>query len=311
MNLGVASSSGSCRVLLFAAPMMAFAVQLTAQTTEEWLLRPGDPSAVVAAPEETTYQPRGLDERGFNRVVRKISVPTLTVYHPASQAHRGAALLAIAGGGYEGIVIDREGHAIARHFQGKGLTVIVLKYRLPQSDTFATDLPAPQQDALESLRFVRRHASAWRINPNRVGVLGASAGGHLAGSAAVFGEKSDGSRPDFAVLLYPVVTLAAPWAHAGSRERLLGPNAPSARIDEFSLERRGRPDLPPFFLVHALDDKTVPVENSRLLAAALKRAGVACEFSAVATGGHGFALGRGEASAHWKEQFLAWLDALP
>lgn len=286
-------------------------VRLGAQTQEEWSLRPGDPAAAVAPPEETTFQPRGLDDRGFNRVVRKVTEPTLTVYHPAQAAHRSAALLVIAGGGYDGIVIDREGHAFARYFQEQGLTVIVLKYRLPQSGTFAGGLPAPQQDALDALRFIRRHADDWRINPNRVGVLGASAGGHIAGCSAIFGHKTDGSRPDFVALLYPVVTLAAPTAHAGSRLRLLGPEPAPARINEYSLEQRAQPGLPPFFLVHAQDDQTVPIENSRLLAAALQQASVPCEILVVTTGGHGFALGRTGESGGWKDHFLAWLDALP
>ncbi len=285
--------------------------RLAAQTQEEWPLRAGDPAGAVSPPEETTFQPRGLDDRGFNRVVRKVTEPTLTIYHPAQVAHRSAALLVIAGGGYDGIVIDREGHAFARYFQGQGLTAIVLKYRLPQADTFAAGLPAPQRDALDALRFIRRHAADWRIDPNRVGVMGASAGGHLAGSSAIFGHKTDGSRPDFVALLYPVVTLAAPTAHAGSRLRLLGPEPAPARINEYSLERRAQPGFPPFFLVHAQDDQTVPIENSRLLAAALQQASVPCEFLVVAAGGHGFALGRTGASARWKEHFLAWLDALP
>ncbi len=284
---------------------------LGAQRVEEFPLRTMDSHAAVATPEEITYQPRGLDDRGFNRVLRKVTVPTLTVYFPAAPQHRGAALVVIPGGGYDGIVIDREGHAVARYFQMQGIMSAVLKYRLPGPATFAAGVPAPQQDALAAIRFLRQHAREWRIDPARIGVMGASAGGHLAGSAAILGERADGSRPDFAVLLYPVVSLEPPWAHVGSRERLLGTDASPARVAEFSLHRRTRPGLPPFFLVHARDDQTVSVENSVLLETALTQAGVPVEFLAVAGGGHGFALGRTEESARWKDRVLRWLDALP
>lgn len=284
---------------------------LVGQTVEEYPLRPPVPKAAEAPPEETTYRLSGLDDRGFNRVVRRVSAPTLLVYHPDAAKSLGVGLVAIPGGGYNGIVIDREGHALARFFQAKGITVAVLKYRLPQVETFAAGLPAPQQDALEAIRFVRQHAAAWKLRPDRVGVVGASAGGHLAGSTAIFGRLDDGSRPDFVALLYPVVTLAGPWAHAGSRQNLLGETASPARVSEFSLEQRARRDLPPFFLAHARDDKTVPVENSTMLATALQQAGVPVESFIVATGGHGFALGRGEESARWKDRFLHWLEAWP
>ena len=297
--------------LLCGAAALVTANVAAAQTIEEIPLRKLDPSAPPAPPEEIEFHPGGLDDRGFNRVVRRVSVPTLTVYRAAPAGHRGAALVAIAGGGYQGIVIDREGHAIARYFQARGLTVAVLKYRLPQPDTFVAGLPAPQQDALEAIRLLRRRAADWQLDPHRIGVLGASAGGHLAGSAALLGRSPDDSRPDFAVLLYPVVTMAPPFAHAGSRAALLGTNPAPERVREFSLEQNARAGLPPFFVAHARDDKTVPVENTERLAAALRDAGVPVETMIVATGGHGFALGRGRESSEWKDRFLAWLDRLP
>lgn len=219
--------------------------------------------------------------------------------------------MVIPGGAYYGIVIDREGHAVARYFQAQGLTVGVLKYRLPQPDTFAAGLPAPQQDALEAIRLMRRRAHDGNIPAARIGVLGASAGGHLAGSMAAFGRRADGSRPDFVVLLYPVVTLLPPWAHEGSRRDLLGPDVTPLRLREFSLEHAVQAGWPPFFLAHARDDKTVPIENSEVLAAALSRGGVTVELLAIATGGHGFSLGRGESSDRWKDRFLNWLDEQP
>lgn len=298
------------RVVMMAA-LMLMGIRTVAQSVGEYPLWPANETTAVAEPEQITYQPRGLDDRGFNRVVRNVTVPTLTVYRPVRPAHRGAALVVIPGGAYHGIVIDREGHAVARYFQAQGLTVGVLKYRLPQPDTFAAGLPAPQQDALEALRFMRRRAHDWNITTDRIGVLGASAGGHLAGSVAAFGRRADGSRPDFVALLYPVVTMLPPWAHEGSRVNLLGSEAAPQRLREFSLEHAVQAGWPPFFLTHARDDKTVPIENSEQLAAALSRCGGGVEFLPVATGGHGFSLWRGEPSAHWKDRFLNWLDELP
>jgi acetyl esterase/lipase len=220
-------------------------------------------------------------------------------------------LVVCPGGGYSYIAIDREGHALGRYFSARGLTVAVLKYRLPDPDATPTGLPVSQQDALAAVRYVRSRAAEWGIDPKRIGIAGGSAGGHLAGSVGILGDAADGSRPDFVCLLYPVVCLEGPFAHQGSRQRLLGAAPAPSRLAEFSLERRARPGLPPYFLVHARDDKGVPPENSELLAAALREKGVGAELLLVATGGHGFGLGRDEESGRWKEAFLAWLGRLP
>lgn len=290
---------------------LATAVAVAAQTMEEIPLRAALPANTAPTTEEVVYRHNGYDDRGFNRAVQKITVPTITVYHPANLAHRGAALIVCPGGAYTYVTIDKEGYAIGRYFSERGITVAVLKYRLPDAEVTKDGLPYPQQDALAALKLVRSRAKEWGVDPQRVGILGGSAGGHLAGSAAVFGEAADGTRPDFVALLYPVVCMAAPNVHLGSRLKLLGAAPTPERIAEFSLERRARAGLPPFFLVHALDDKGVPPANSELLAAALKEKGVPAELLLVATGGHGFGLGRDAESGRWKEAFLAWLDRLP
>jgi acetyl esterase/lipase len=189
----------------------------------------------------------------------------------------------------------------------------VLKYRLPEADTHAAGLPVAQQDALAAIKFVRARAAEWSIDPQRVGILGCSAGGHLAGSVGVLDTAAEGTRPGFVALLYPVVLLDGPHVHQGTRTRLLGTMPSVERVAEFSLERRARTGLPPFFLVHAKDDKGVPVENSEQLASALRSKNVPVELMVIATGGHGFGLGRGAGSESdaWKERFLAWLDRLP
>lgn len=289
------------------------ALRATAQTVEEIPLRPAAKDSSASATEEIVYRFNNYDDRGFNRVVQKIAVPTLTVYHPAKHAHRNAALVVCPGGGYTYVAIDREGHAIGRYFSERGITVAVLKYRLPDPATTQDGLPLSQQDALAAVQFVRGHANAWGIDAHRVGILGGSAGGHLAGSVGILGQAADGSRPDFVALLYPVVCMDGPYVHQGSRTKLLGPTPTAERSAEFSLERRARAGLPPYFLVHAKDDKGVPAQNSELLAAALKAVNVPVELHVIEKGGHGFGLGRGRGSDSdsWKDQFLAWLDRLP
>jgi len=282
-----------------------------AQTIEEFPLRAPLPANAAPTTEEVIYRHNGYDDRGFNRAIQKVTVPTLTVYRPARVGRRGTALIVCPGGGYSGLAIDKEGHAMGRYFSERGITVIVLKYRLPDVAATQDGLPYSQQDAFAALQFVRARAQDWGIAPQRVGILGCSAGGHLAGSSGILGDAADGSRPDFVALLYPVVCMEGPNAHAGSRKNLLGSTPTPERLAEFSLERRARAGLPPFFLVHAKDDKGVPPANSELLAAALKEKGVPAELLIVATGGHGFGLGRDAESARWRDAFLAWLDRLP
>lgn len=291
--------------------LAVLAATLSAQTIEEFSLRAQGPDKAPPVTEEVVYRFNNLDDRGFDRVVQKVAVPTLTVYHPAKVAHRGAAWVMCPGGGYTYVAIDREGHAIGRYFAERGITVAVLKYRLPDPAATPTGLPYSQQDALAAVRFVRAQAKAWGLDPTRIGIMGGSAGGHLAGSTGIFGDAADGSRPDWVALLYPVICLDGPYAHKGSRTRLLGATPAPERVAEFSLERRARAGLPPHFLVHAKDDTGVPPQNSERFVAALREKSVPAELLLVATGGHGFGVGRDAESGRWKEAFLAWLDRLP
>ncbi len=282
-------------------------------TIQELPLLPPLPANSPQTTEEVISRHNNYDDRGFNRVVQKVTVPTLTVYHPEKRGHRGAALIMCPGGGYQYIAIDREGHWLGRYFSERGITVAVLKYRLPDPVATKDALPYSQQDALAAVKFVRSRAGEWGIDPKRVGILGGSAGGHLAGSVGILGDTVAGTRPDFVALLYPVICMEGPYVHKGSRTKLLGATATPERLAEFSLERRARAGLPPYFLVHAKDDTGVPPQNSELFAAALKKAQVPVELMLVATGGHGFGLGRGPGtpSEAWKDAFLTWLDKLP
>ncbi len=281
----------------------------------EFPLRPPSEKATVGQSpidaEKVIFRTGNYDEFGLNRTIENIQTPTLTVYRPAIPAHGKSAIVICPGGGYAMEVIDREGHAIARYFAANGLVAAVLKYRLPTTDTFEKGIPHSQVDAMEAVRYLRRRVNDWQINEHRIGIMGFSAGGHLAGSTAMLAAANDGSRPDFAVLLYPVALMHGEYMHVGSRDRLLGPTPSPARVAEFSLEKRVRDDLPPFFICHATNDKVVPLPNAELLAEALRQVKVPTELLIVKSGGHGFALGRDQESAKWKEQFLIWLDTLP
>lgn len=288
----------------------AFRLLQAAPSLGEVALAPMPTDEEAATPELTTFRTSHLDDRGLNRSIRNISQPTLTIYLPDPPRHKGAMVIC-PGGAYAAVEFDREGLAVARYFVAQGLACAVLKYRLPAPLKTAEILPRSQQDALSAIRYLREHASSLGISPDRIGIMGFSAGGHLAGSTAFLGAVDNGSRPDFIAMLYPVVTMTGTCAHSGSRKNLLGPTPDAAAMQDFSLEQRAGKDWPPVFLVHAQDDKVVLFENSRLLAKALKSKGASIEWQPVISGGHGFALGRGPDSQGWKEHFLDWLDALP
>jgi acetyl esterase/lipase len=221
-----------CFTFLSSLGLVALAVR--AQSIEEILLRPPLATDTPPATEEIVYRFNNLDDRGFNRIAQKITVPTLTVYHPAKAAHRGAAIVVCPGGAYTYVAFDREGFALGRYFSERGLTVAVLKYRLPDPKATPEGLPYSQQDGLAAVQLVRSHAREWGIDPTRIGILGCSAGGHLAGSVGILGDEAAGSRPDFVALLYPVVCMDGPSgrdAHAGADRRIFArdtrPNRPA------------------------------------------------------------------------------------
>lgn len=297
-----------CRALLFAGLALATASGVRAQRIEELLVPVAPGPVALGTVEQIHYRSTYQDERGFNRTVEAPTTPpTLTVYHPTPEKDRGLAIVICPGGGYQRLMIDYEGHAIARLLQAEGITGAVLKYRIPQPATPGQALPLSQQDALAALRLLRSDRPKKNGPYRRVGIVGFSAGGHLAGSTAAFGKAADGSRPDFVALVYPVVCMTEPYAHRGSQIALLGPQSTPELQRQFSLEQQVRPGHPPHLLLHARDDKTVPVQNSELLATALRQAGVPVQLHVYATGGHGF---RNEESSHWREIFLRWLQPL-
>jgi len=228
-------------------------------------------------------------------------------------APNGAAVVICPGGGYGGLVTGAEGHGIAKWLNGHGIAGIVLEYRLPRGRSFV-----PLLDAQRAIRIVRARSRAWGIDESRVGIMGFSAGGHLASTAATHFESArpeavdeldrPSSRPDFAVLVYPVVTMGAA-THGGSKQNLLGANPSQELMDLFSNEKQVTGQTPPMFLAHALDDKPVPPENSRDLYGALQRAGVASKYLELPSGGHGLNGYQGPMWDAWQQQSLEWLGA--
>lgn len=303
-----------------ATPLPALALTPVSQT-----VAPPDPTETIrlwpgAAPggERVTVTPvvteRSTDPAFHDRFARYTTEPILTVLRPARP--NGASLLLIPGGGYKWAVVDKEGLDCARVFAAAGITCFVLRYRLP-GDGWAAGPDAPLQDAQRALRLVRRRAAADGLDPARVAVLGASAGGHLAGMLTARTDETYvpvddadavSMRPDLSILLYPVATMADPFVHAGSRREMLGETPSTDAIARYSLERMDWRDRPPVFLLHAMDDEAVPVENSLQLLTTLRAAGVKAEAHLFEEGGHGFGvrLIAGKPAAVWPELVLRW-----
>lgn len=298
---------------------------LARQTSPRPALAPPDPTETVnlwpsGAPggegvSVTAVVPeRSTDLAFHDRYARYTTDPILTVMRP--DRPNGAALLLIPGGGYRWAVLDKEGLDVGRVFAAAGVTCFVLRYRLP-ADGWAAGPDAPLQDAQRALRLIRARAADFAIDPDRIACLGASAGGHLAGLlaarpdatyAAVDAADTASFRPDLNILLYPVVTMADPHAHAGSRLHLLGPTPSPERIAAWSLNNMDWAGVAPTVLIHTMDDASVPPENSLMLIPRLRAAGVICEAHLFQEGGHGFGIRliAGRPAAVWPELVLAF-----
>ncbi|MDA1055158.1 MAG: alpha/beta hydrolase [Planctomycetota bacterium] len=226
----------------------------------------------------------------------------------------GTAVVICPGGGYGGLVTGAEGHGIAQWLNRHGITGVVLEYRLPAGRSFV-----PLLDAQRALRTVRANAKDWGVDPSRVGIMGFSAGGHLASTAGTHFDAGDanaadplnrpGCRPDFMILVYPVITMDES-THRGSRNNLLGAAPSEELIELFSNEKQVTSKTPPTFLAHALDDKPVPIENSRAFYNALQTKKVPAQLLELPSGGHGLNGYKGPMWDAWQEQSLAWLEPL-
>lgn len=225
----------------------------------------------------------------------------LEVHLPGAGKASGIAWVVCPGGGYVRHVMDREGWPIARWLNENGIAALLLRYRLPKGRPEVALL-----DAQQAIRLARANARDWGIDPGRVGILGFSAGGHVASTAATRFDAA--SRPDFAVLVYPVVTMGGK-THAGSRRELLGADPPPGLVARYSNELQVTERTPPAFVTHAADDRPVPPENSRAFVAALRARGVPVEYLEFPDGGHGFNGCQGPIWEAWKARSLDWLRA--
>lgn len=211
----------------------------------------------------------------------------------------GTAVVICPGGGYGGLVVGAEGHGIAKWLNQSGITGLVLEYRLPAGRPFV-----PLLDAQEAIKTARARAADWKLDAKKVGIIGFSAGGHLASTAAT--HFTPATRPDFAILIYPVITMGI-GTHGGSKKNLLGPNPAEELATLFSNDQQVTKDTPPSFLAHAVDDKTVPIEHSRLFHQACQAKGVPSKLLELPNGGHGLNGYKGPSWDAWQKQSLEWL----
>lgn len=266
-------------------------------------------------------QPSDLKEEATQQGILRIAnvqTPTIEVYLPTKQIATGEAVVIFPGGGYGILAYDWEGTDFAKWLNAQGIAGIVVKYRLPISKSLTDPKEVPLMDAQRAIRLVRQHSEAWNINPSKVGVMGFSAGGHLASTLSTqylheINRAKDSidtlsARPDFSILVYPVISFRDAAVHAGSRKNLIGENPSQELMDRFSGELNVTDQTPPTFLVHAQDDKGVPIENSLLYYQALHKNGVKASFHIYPTGGHGFGFGLGRGAVEgWREVLLKWM----
>jgi acetyl esterase/lipase len=244
-------------------------------------------------------------------------VPVVYVYLPPKDKANGSAVVICPGGGYGGLAISYEGHDVARWFNSLGTAGLVLRYRHAPKYRH----PIPLNDASRALRFTRAHAKEWGLDPQRIGIMGFSAGGHLASTAETHfdaGNKEatdpierESSRPDFAILVYPVITMSPPYTHLGSRKNLLGDEPDQQLVDSVSNEKQVTAQTPPTFILHTTEDKVVPVENAVQFYLALKQAKVPAELHVYEKGPHGVGLGAGRTNfpvKAWAQSCQAWLE---
>ena len=253
--------------------------------------------------------------------ISKVQIPEMDVYLPEAEKATGQAVVLLPGGGYHILAYHWEGTNFAKWFRDRGIAAIVLKYRLPTSRSLSERHWAPLSDAQRAIRICRDQADAWGLDPGQIGVMGFSAGGHLAATlstqyrARVY-EPVDtldslSARPSYSILVYPVISFTDPAVHSGSKTALLGEEPRDSLLRFFSPEQQTDAETPKAFLIHAADDTGVPVENSLLYYNALRAHGVPASLHLFPEGGHGFAF----ASDHpylkaWTEILLSWMSSL-
>jgi acetyl esterase/lipase len=274
------------------------------------LYKNGVPNSIAAPNKETS-----TFEGNITRIAN-VSVPTLTIYRPANA--NGKAVIICPGGGYTILAFDHEGTRIAKELNKWGITAFVLKYRLPDDAIMIDKSTAPLQDAQQAIRLVRNNALQWGVNKNKIGIMGFSAGGHLAATAAThFNFKADTAntdttsvQPNFAILIYAVISFDSTITHQGSAINLIGANAAAEKRIFFSNELQVTTNTPPSFLVHAGDDDAVPVANSTRYYEACIKNKVPAEMHLYPKGGHGFAMHNTTTDDNWMDRLKNWMNRL-
>ena len=315
LGLGAATLAG-LSMRAFAEDMNAAGV-LSTDPTEIVPLWPGTPPGGEGVKLMAKIVERSSDTSAYHdRFVDTIGTPLITVYRP--EKPDGSAVLIAPGGGYVRIVIEKEGVEVARRLNASGVTVFVLRYRLP-AEGWANGKDVPLQDAQRAMRIVRASAQKFNVDPKRIGVMGFSAGGHVAASLAtrpydavykpVDEFDAQDARPAFAGLMYPVITMSTEGAHMGSRTSLLGKNPSDALVAAYSCEKLVTRQTPPSFICFAADDDVVPpTANGMAMFEALRRAKIPAELHVFEKGGHGFGLrlAKGKLASAWPDLFLHW-----
>ncbi len=253
--------------------------------------------------------------------ISSVQIPDISVFLPTKRYSTGQAVIICPGGGYWALAYDLEGTDIAKYLNTIGVAGIVLKYRLPTYGNVVEPHKAPLMDAQRAMRLVRFNARKWNLDTAKIGIMGFSAGGHLASTLGThfdYGNKTSSDsiekiscRPDFMILMYPVITFTAPSMHKGSRDALLGKDPDADLVKLYSNELQVKEDTPPAFFVHADNDTGVPVENTLLMYEALRKKKISAELHILSEGNHGFGLGlMNNHVASWTEGLKLWLNWL-
>ncbi|HEX2920528.1 MAG TPA: alpha/beta hydrolase [Bacteroidales bacterium] len=244
--------------------------------------------------------------------IKGVTAPKLEIYLPDQGKANGSAVIVVPGGGYSGLTYQGEGVRTAKELAKTGITAFVLKYRLPDDSTMIDKKIGPLQDAQQAIKTVRENASKWGIDPARIGLMGFSAGGHLASIVATrfeetFIENREGTslRPDFLILVYPVTSMQDNLTHMDSRNALLGKNPPKDLVDKYSSELQVTEKTPPTYITQTGDDRLVDVDNSIVFYESLRHKNVPAEMHLYPRGGHGFLLAK--PVDEWVPQLLLWM----
>lgn len=290
-------------LLLHIAPLL-----LMSQTIIP-LYKDSIPNSKPSKDEEKSERSNGI------LIISKISRPTLSIYLPSKEKANGTAVIIVPGGGYWIVAAGHEGADFAKRFTDMGIAAFVVKYRIPNIETMINPEIGPLQDAQQAIKTVREGAKEWNIDPTKIGIMGFSAGGHLASTAGTHYNKvyinnpnHVSLRPDFMLLIYPVISFTDVIGHIGSRDNLIGKNPSQQKITEYSNELQVTGDTPPTFLVHASDDNVVNPENSIVFYQALIKNRVAAEMHIYEAGGHGFGLHLKNKNEQWMDQCKYWMQ---